>query len=81
MKRNAINAIAHAWGLHCSSICTIAENFVDCRGDMSRKKRSDTGKTIFNSKEKQCRWFTPFNEYKKKRSRDYHAEKSSLKEI
>ena len=64
---NPNHLITHAWGLRKNTPNRLFNDFVQNKGNISRKIRSDQGSNIFTSHKKRKSHFTAFNLFKKNR--------------
>ena len=60
-------SICHAFGITFPSLKEKMDQFIKTDYTLIRKKRKDTGKTIFNCENKRKRRFTAYNTYKKRK--------------
>ena len=70
MRNDYTGDHAHAWGMSKRTISTSAKRTLVRELDSSRKKRSDGGKTVFDSHEKRMQVYTPLDYFKRKTRHD-----------
>ena len=68
---NIITNFRHAWGLSKAGLTKVIRNFIMNGGVTNRKEREDKGGSVFTCEKRRKVEFTPYKEFKKKRSRDW----------
>ena len=68
---NIITNFRHVWGLSKAELTKVVRNFIMNGGVTNRKERKDKGSSVFTCEKRRKAEFTPYKEFKKKRSRDW----------
>ena len=68
---NIITNFRHAWRLSKVGLTKVIQKFIMNGGVTNRKEREDKGGSVFTCEKRRKAEFTPYKEFKKKRSQDW----------